>query len=293
VSDIFQEVEEDIRRERYEKLWKKYGPYVIGGVVALLLGMVGWQQWKAYQEREREKHAAAYFEAALLLEEGNDAAAAEAFAELAGSAGSGYRAVARLRQAEALLQQGQPEQALAVYDALAADSGVNRMMRDLAALKGALLVADSTTPAAMRERLKGALRPDSPWRHVAQELVAYSLYRTGDLEAARSEYQSLVNEFAAPSHIRARGREMVALIDSERPPQADESAADEDAADGAQPGEESDGEDAVAGGADVSDDESAGGEDGPAENEPAIQDDDTAQPSEAGDEKASGGPSGG
>lgn len=292
MSDIFQEVEEDIRRERYEKLWKQYGSYVVGGVVLLLLGMLGWQQWQAYQGRLREKHAAMYYEAESLLVDGNDAAAAEAFAKLADAAGPGYRAVARLREAEALLQQGQPDKALAAYDALAADSSVNRIMRNLAALKGALLVADSMPPAALRKRLAGALRPDSPWRYAAQELVSYALYRAGELENARNEYQSLVNEFAAPSHIRARAREMVALIDSERPIETDESAAGAGAATERQPAEGLTGKGGSAGDAGDSGSDSVTTEDDPTEDNPVADEDQIEQPSGAGDGKTSGGPSG-
>ena len=44
MSDIFHEVEEEVRREHYEKLWKKYGNYVIAVASVLVLGVAyGWK----------------------------------------------------------------------------------------------------------------------------------------------------------------------------------------------------------------------------------------------------------
>lgn len=214
-DSIIREVEEDLRRERYERLWKKYGPFVIGTVAVVLVSMLGWQQWQAYQERQRAKEAETFLAAIELLEDGKEAAAANAFGELAGKAGPGYRAVARMHEAEAYLEQGNPDRALNAFDALAKDGSVNPKLRALAALKGAFLLADSASPTELKKRLAAPLRPGSPWRFAAQEVVAYAHYRAGQFGEARNAYQTLVNEYDAPSYIRDRARNMLALIASE------------------------------------------------------------------------------
>jgi hypothetical protein len=215
-DNIFREVEDDLRRERYERLWKKFGPFVIGTIAVVLVSMIGWQQWNAWQDRQRAKEAEAFLAAVGLLEDNKEAAAANAFAELAEKSGSGYRVVARLHQAQAHLEQGNPDQALAAFDAVAADSSANAKLRGLAALKGALLLADAASPEELKKRLTPALRPNSPWRYAAQEIVAYAHYRAGRIDEARNAYQGLINEFNAPSHIRDRARNMTGLIASEK-----------------------------------------------------------------------------
>ncbi|MFP3944909.1 MAG: tetratricopeptide repeat protein [Alphaproteobacteria bacterium] len=231
-DNIIREVEEDLRRERYERLWKKYGPFVIGIIVVVLVSMLGWQQYGAWQDRQRAQEAEAFLAAADLLEQGKGAAAAEAFAELAKDAGSGYRAVARFSEAEAHMDEGNPDEALAALDSLAADSSVNPGLRALAALKGGLLLADSASPEDLKKRLRPALRPGSPWRFAAQELVAYAYYRSGKPGEARNAYQALANEYDAPAHIRDRASSMLGLIASEKAQRAGE----EPPAEGAQEG---------------------------------------------------------
>ena len=47
MSDIFQEVDEEVRRERLMQLWKRYGNFVIAAAVIVVLGVGGWRgyQW--------------------------------------------------------------------------------------------------------------------------------------------------------------------------------------------------------------------------------------------------------
>ena len=35
--NIFNEVDEDIRKEKYKKLWSKYGKYLIGFILSIVL----------------------------------------------------------------------------------------------------------------------------------------------------------------------------------------------------------------------------------------------------------------
>ena len=52
MSDIFREVDEDIRNERFKRLWDRFGPYVIGVAVLIVVvtaGYRGWQYWQNSQ----------------------------------------------------------------------------------------------------------------------------------------------------------------------------------------------------------------------------------------------------
>ena len=53
MSDIFQEVEEDVRREHYEALWKQYGHYALALAVLLIIGVAGWQWYQNYDRTRR------------------------------------------------------------------------------------------------------------------------------------------------------------------------------------------------------------------------------------------------
>ena len=55
MSDIFREVEEDVRRERFEQIWKQYGDYIIAGVAVIVIAIAGYELWQRYEETQRLK----------------------------------------------------------------------------------------------------------------------------------------------------------------------------------------------------------------------------------------------
>ena len=99
MSDIFREVDEEVRHERLFKLWRKYGNYVVAAFVAVALGVGGSVGWKQYRLNQRLAEGAEFAATLDLLNEGQPALAAERFAVLADDAGAGYAALARLREA--------------------------------------------------------------------------------------------------------------------------------------------------------------------------------------------------
>lgn len=115
MSDIFHEVEEEVRRERFEKLWKKYGDYAIAAVAVIVIGIAGYKFWQRY-EMQQQMNASHNFNAAQqALGAGNGAAAAASLADLAKSAPGGYVTMARLAEADALYVSGKPGEAITLY----------------------------------------------------------------------------------------------------------------------------------------------------------------------------------
>jgi len=118
VTDIFREVEEDVRRERIEKLWKAYGNYVIALVVLLFVGIAGWQLWQRHQDQERVRYSDRFIAAQRIT---NPQAAANAFADIARSAPKGYAILAKLSQASAMFMAGQRNEAIELFKQIAMD----------------------------------------------------------------------------------------------------------------------------------------------------------------------------
>lgn len=213
MADAFHEVDEELRREQYEKLWKKYGKYVIAFAVVVVLGTGASVGWKEYAAAARQSESARFAAAVRLIASGEEAQGAAALGALADDAGAGYRTLARLRQAAALRRIGDHGVALSVYDRLAADDGVDGHLRDLARLLGAqaqleLGAADDEVAARLDPLLTGG----NPWRHSARELRGALALRQGDLDTARREFASLTDDAGAPPGIRARAAEVLAAV---------------------------------------------------------------------------------
>jgi hypothetical protein len=209
VTDIFREVEEDVRRERFEKLWKTYGNYVIAALVLLFAGIAGWQLWQRHEDQERAKVAAAFIAAQRIS---NPQAAASAFVDIARTAPKGYASVARLSEAAAMFASGQQASAIDLYKQIAQDdSGPVGMV---ARLRAAWALADSASRTQLEDLLKPLNQPGNAWRENAQEVLAYADYRAMDMKSALARYSALAIDPEAPDSTRRRAEAMAAFLKS-------------------------------------------------------------------------------
>ena len=210
MTDIFQEVEEDVRREKLEQIWRQYGAYIIGAAAALVLFTAALMAWRTYGSRQQAERARAFIEAAT-LSENNPAEGVKAFQTLAAKSGS-YALLARFREAEALLKQGERTKAAALYDDIAADSGAQSRLRELATLKSAYLTADETSLADLRARLAPLTRADGAWRHLARELQAFAALKEGEKDSAIVDFRKLADDPTAPDGVRSRAETMLGVL---------------------------------------------------------------------------------
>jgi hypothetical protein len=215
VTDIFKEVEEDLRREKLEQLWQRYGRVVIALAVLVVIGTAGSVAWQRYQQH-REAQLAQQYGAAIALTDPSTGDLAKADAALANiaDAGGGYGALASLERAAVKAKAGDLEGATQIYDALAADSGTPAALRDLARLLKVMRLVDSGDPAALTTSLEPLMAPENPWRFSATELAALLALRSGDQKRATELFTQLADDQAAPSSLRARAAEMAAALKS-------------------------------------------------------------------------------
>ena len=210
MSDIFREVEEEVRRERYAELWKKYGDYVIAAVALIVIGAAGYRLWLYYEQRANQQASEAYAAAEQLLESNRADQAATAFAKLADSAPSGYATVARLQNADALEAAGNRDQAIALYKKIAA--GDDPLLAAVARIREGWALVESKPRLEMETLLAPLTDPTSPWRYMAREILAYSDYRAGKFDAAQKEYEMLAGETDAPIGVRQRADAMATFL---------------------------------------------------------------------------------
>lgn len=210
MSDIFQEVEEEVRRERYEQLWKEYGDYVIAAAAFLIIAVAGWQLWRTYEQRAQVRSSAEYNAAMQLAQSGQTPAAAQAFGKLASEAPSGYAKVARLEEAGALLASGRTADAVKLYNEVA--SGNDQLLADVARIRLAWATVDSSTRGQLQTQLATLLDPSNAWSPMAREILAYSDFRDGATAQALAEYKRLAADKNAPQALHERAAAMVTFL---------------------------------------------------------------------------------
>ena len=211
MADIFHEVDEEVRRERLQKLWDRYSIYIIGLAVLIVAGMAAWRGYEWWVAKQAAAAGAQFEQALTLSEQGKHAEAEQAFTKIAGEAPAGYRILARLRAASELAQT-KPADAVKAYDQVAADASLGQTLQDLAALRAAMLLADSAALAEMEKRLGPLTEPGRSFRASARELLALSAWQNHDAAAARKYIDMLMADAETPPGARARAEMLAALI---------------------------------------------------------------------------------
>ena len=209
---FLREVDEAVRHDQYKKLWDKYGVLALGAAALVVVGVAGYKGWSYWQEK-RAQDAGAKFTQALLMEDGADAAKArERLAALAEKGPEGYRVLARFQLAAAEAKAGDIDKAVAEYDALALDPGVDPILQGHATLQAAALRLDKADYAEMERRLQGLVDSNSAWRFSARELLGLSAFRLSNMPEAERQFSALVGDQGTPPNLRERADMMLALI---------------------------------------------------------------------------------
>jgi hypothetical protein len=211
VSELFDEVDEDVRREQLKKLWDRYSIYIVAGALLIVAAVGGWRGYE-YLEAKKAAEAGLAFDAAVELSEQNKHAEAEAaFTKLAATAPSGYRMLARLRAAAEVASRD-PQAAVKMYDDISADRSIGAAEQDLAKIRAAGLLLETATYPNMLRRLEGAAKPEATFRHSARELLALSAWRANDTAATRQWLDMIANDGETPSGLRSRAEALQALL---------------------------------------------------------------------------------
>jgi hypothetical protein len=213
-DELFREVDEEVKRDRVQALWKRYGPYAVGAAAAVFLAVAGTLLWLDWQEKRQFRYSDRFAAASTLAADGQIEAAADQYLSLADDAGPGYRVLSRLRRAALLVELGDTGAAIAIYDEIAGDGRIDRAYRDLAVVISAMHGLDDSDPDVLTELLKPLTENDNPWRYSAQELTGLLAIRTGDTATAREMFRGLTEDIGAPAGIRARAAELLATLGS-------------------------------------------------------------------------------
>jgi hypothetical protein len=211
VSELFDEVDEEVRREQLKKLWDRYSLLIISGLILIVAAVGGWRGYQ-YLEAKKAAEAGAAFDKAVELADANKHAEAEAaFADLVAKAPYGYRVLARLRVATEVAERDRAA-AAKLFDEIAADRSVGAPEQDLARIRAAQLLLETASYPNMKERLETSAAAGATFRHTARELLALSAWRANDSAATRQWLDLIANDGETPPSLRSRAEALQALL---------------------------------------------------------------------------------
>ncbi len=211
-ESLFREVDEEVRREQLEKMWKRYGNWFVAFSVGLIVAVAAFKGWQYYEKKQAQAAGAAYIDALNLYDAGKREEAALKLADLAAGSHKGVAVLARLQQAGIAAGKGDRQAAARIYAEVAADASVETPLRDLARVRQALLLADTAKADELRSILGGLDVEGNPWRALAREVLALAELREGRLKEAQKLLAAIAADPGTPAEARSRVRVMLEAL---------------------------------------------------------------------------------
>ncbi len=210
-SNLLQEIQEDMQRQKMEALWKRYGGYVLAIVLVIVLVTAAYNYMK-HERIQAEQTASAGLIETLNAKDKDKSTKMSALQDFAGkNPGISQAAFAQLQAAGLAVDAGDTTKAVALYDALAKDDKTDPIFRQLADLLAVQTQMDKGDPAALQERLQPLLA-NSAWKYTAKEYSAHLAMKVGDKVKARQLFAELEQDVSAPNAIAQRAKVMAQLL---------------------------------------------------------------------------------
>ena len=214
MGDIFREIDEELRQERFERLWQRYGKVIIGAAVAIVVAVGGFKAFQHYQIKQRETHSAQYASASKFLAEGKSIEAEALFGNLSEDAGTGYAVLSLFQQAAIKADAGDVLGAIKLYDQIFMENGVDKSLQQAAVIFSVSRQLDigEIDYIKLENRLKPLIGEKGPWRHSALELSGLLALQASDSLNARKRFMEISDDPEASSNMRTRASQVLAVI---------------------------------------------------------------------------------
>lgn len=209
---FLREVDEELRRDQLASAWSRYGRWLIGAIAVALVALGGVLYWQYHGEQNAGEQGEKLQKIYNDLGAQKTAAVQAPLAELAGSNGPGYRAMARFTQADMLLQKGDLKGAAGKFAEVAGDSSIGQPLRDLALIRQTNAEFDTLKPQVIVDRLRTLAVKGGPWLGSAGELVGAAYLKMNQRDLAASMFKMMAEDENVPESLRQRALQIAGTM---------------------------------------------------------------------------------
>ena len=207
MSDIFNEIDEELRQDKVARLWKAYGKYLIALAIFIILAIAGYRFIEHTQEKNKEQASELYELASEAGRSGDKNAAIELFSDDRFDETIGYAIISKLKKAALAKSNNDLEGMAIVLKEIITNEEIPLYLRDLARLK--LFASDNDNNISQLDAL---IAGDGAWKFLALELKGGIELEGGNLKKARSIFEELTNGANTPNNLRRRTSEILKAL---------------------------------------------------------------------------------
>lgn len=207
---FFDEVDEEVRNERFKELMNKYSGVILAVLVVVLSFAVGYEKIGAWRLNKAEQKSMQYIQAASTTPNYEDNIAA--LENIVATETGLYRDISHLQIANILLDNNQTEKALEVLETIHKSNNVNSKIREIVAIKLATYKIDTAKYQEIEQLLVPVIQANGAWAAMAKELLAMSAIQNKDMAKAKVLYQELLTNGNISDDFKLRINDMLASI---------------------------------------------------------------------------------
>ena len=207
MSDIFQEIDEDLRQDKAARLWKAYGKYIVALAIFIILAIASYRFIEHKNEKNREQTSELYELASETGRSGDKKAAIELLSDEMFDENRGYSIISKLKKAALAKSNNDLEGTEIVLKEIITNEDIPLYLRDLARLK--LFASDSDNNSSQLEVL---IEEEGPWKFLALELKGGIQLEGGNFKEARSIFKELTDDANTPNNLRRRASEILKAL---------------------------------------------------------------------------------
>ena len=213
MSDVFQEVDEELREEKYKSIWRKFRYYLIGGLILFILGIAVNAFWKDYNLKEINERSERFFTAIEMAQEDkvNAITLLEEFANQE-EKNSEYNAlIARFTEAAIRRSEKDFNGALVIYQSLE-ENNISNFYEDYAKLSSVEMLIALNNKKDAKLILDDLISNTSDLKYIAMEYMGYLEIDEGNFSKAQTIFTNIADDALSSVNMKNRSREVLSIL---------------------------------------------------------------------------------
>lgn len=205
-SDFLQDIEADIKSERYRVLWAKYGKYVSSFLTIIIFSAGAYSFYKNHQYKKTRQYSGQFLEAQTLIDQGKIENALALLKPMVRSSTQLYKNMSKFLLATTLNATGKTDEAIAEFHQIIEEKDF--FFKPLAIIRISYIYLDRSLDDVKKieSELRSVAQKESFVYHLAQEVLAMIALKEEDYVKASSIFLELSQDSSAPVALRSRAR---------------------------------------------------------------------------------------
>ena len=204
MTNIFNEVDEDIRKERYQNLWSKYGKYIIGFLVLIVTIFSLTQYLQSKNTSDNKKILDTYFTAIESIEKNQLDLADQNLKTVYNEKNKTLAAVSSIKLSQVYLEDNQKNQALSLLKDTYSNNSLDSIYRELALYKYIMINFENIEVSNIENMISLIENNNSEFNLYFQEMIGIKHLTLGNTKKANSIFTNLSLDENTPFDLRMR-----------------------------------------------------------------------------------------